>query len=83
MSTPDQKSATWKDQLKQRKWGEHKHCVVCGKAIALDKDFCSQPCRDSYQKTEKDKSKKGTWQIVMIFVVMIVMMVVLPMLSGK
>jgi predicted nucleic acid-binding Zn ribbon protein len=80
----DQKTTTtWKDQLKQRKWGEHKHCVVCGKAIPMDRDFCSQTCRDGYQKTEKDKSKKGTWQIVMIFVVMIVMMVVLPMLSGK
>lgn len=78
----DHKKLSWKDALKDRKWGEHKHCVVCGKAISLDKEFCAQGCRDQYQKLEKDKNKKGTWQIVMIFVVMIVMMVLLPRLAG-
>lgn len=71
----DTKSTTWKEQLKQRKWGEHKHCAICGRAVPLDRDFCSQGCRDSYQKTEKDKNKKGTWQIVLVFGVMIVMMI--------
>ena len=76
------KKSAWKETLKTRKWAEHKHCVVCGKAIALEKDFCTQTCKDQYQKLDKDKNKKGTWQIVMIFVVMIVMMLVLPMMMG-
>lgn len=71
----DTKSTTWKEQFKQRKWGEHKHCAICGRAVALDRDFCSQGCRDSYQKTDKDKNKKGTVQIVLVFVVMIVMLI--------
>jgi predicted nucleic acid-binding Zn ribbon protein len=72
---------SWKENLQSRKWGEHKHCIVCGRAIAMGQDFCSQPCKDKYGKAEKDKDKKGKWQIVFIFVIMIVFIVVLPMLS--
>jgi predicted nucleic acid-binding Zn ribbon protein len=70
-------SKSWKTSLKQKKWGEHKHCLVCGKAVNLEQDFDTQECKDKYQKLDKDKNKKGTWQIAMIFVVMIVMMIVL------
>ena len=75
------KSKSWKKALKQRKWGEHKHCQVCGKAIPLGQDFCSDQCRDKYFEVEEKKNKKGKWQIGMIFVVMIVMMVILPMMG--
>mgnify|MGYP002352547775 CR=1 FL=1 len=83
MSQTAESKKGWKENLQGRKWGEHKHCIVCGKAIALGQDFCSQPCRDKYQKVEKDKGSKSKWQIVMIFVVMIVMLFVLPKLTGS
>ena len=75
-------AASWKRNLTDKRYGEHKHCMVCGNAVPLTQDFCSQPCKDSYNKIEKDKGKKNTWQIVMIFGFMIVMMVILPMLTG-
>ena len=75
------KSKSWKKQLTDRKWGEHKHCNVCGRAIALGEDFCSEECREQYFKVENKKGKKNKWSIGMIFVVMIVMMVILPLMG--
>ena len=75
------KSKSWKKALKQRKWGPHKHCQVCGVAIPTSEDFCGDTCRDKYFEVEEKKNKKGKWQIGLIFVVMIVMMVILPMLG--
>lgn len=69
--------STWKENLKERKWGEHKHCVVCSRAIPMGQDFCAQTCKDKYTKVEKDKDKKNKWQMVAIFGVMIVMIIVL------
>ena len=76
------KNKSWKDSIKNRKYDEHKHCIVCGRAIPITQDFCGQDCREKYGKVEKDKDKKGKWQIVMIFIVMIVMMFILPSLGG-
>ena len=34
---------------------QHKHCVVCGKAIPLGEEFCSDTCRDRYQAEMKKR----------------------------
>ena len=58
--------STWKDQIK-KKWGPHNHCPICGKAMPTDKQFCSQGCRDNYQKGQKKQKKKS--RIQMLFMV--------------
>ena len=70
------KKPAWKDALNQ-KWSPHRHCIVCGKAVPPDEDFCAQGCRDKYQTAEKSKSKKNNLQLVLIFGVFIVFMVVM------
>lgn len=32
---------------------DHRHCVVCGKAIEPDKFFCSPTCEDVFKKQRK------------------------------
>ncbi|MFQ6129869.1 MAG: DUF2116 family Zn-ribbon domain-containing protein [Candidatus Hadarchaeaceae archaeon] len=32
---------------------DHRHCVVCGRAIELDKFFCSPSCEDIFKKQRK------------------------------
>lgn len=79
---PEIKGKTWKDSLKSRKYEEHKHCVVCNKAVAVTQDFCSQDCKNQYTKADKDKGKKNTIQIIVMVVLVIVMIFVVPSLMG-
>ena len=76
------KSKSWKDSLKVRKYGDHKHCVVCGNAINPNQDFCSTTCKDSYTKADKKKSRSSKIQLVVMGVVMVVLLILMPMLTG-
>lgn len=67
---------SWKEKI-QKKWGPHKHCNICGKAMSPDKQFCSQACRDNYLKYEKKQKKKNKFQMIFLFGMMAVMMLVL------
>ena len=78
---PEIKGKSWKDSLKNRKYEEHKHCIVCGRAVNISQDFCSQECKDKYQKADKGKSKKNTITIV-VMVVMVIAIFFLPRLLG-
>ena len=75
--------SSWKDQIK-KKWGPHSHCSICGKAMATDKKFCSQTCRDNYLSQERKQKKKGRFQCVFLIVMLVVMFAImfLPSLFG-
>jgi predicted nucleic acid-binding Zn ribbon protein len=57
---------SWKDQIK-KKWGPHMHCPVCRKAMPIDKQFCSQPCRDNYFGQQKKGKRKNRIQMIVMF----------------
>ena len=50
---------SWKKKL-QSKWGEHGHCIICGRAIPFEKQTCSQACQDKYKGAEKKKAGRTT-----------------------
>ncbi|TXT66512.1 MAG: hypothetical protein BAJALOKI1v1_280010 [Promethearchaeota archaeon] len=66
--------SSWKDQI-EKKWGPHKHCPICGKAMPPDRKFCSQDCRDNYLQDQKKQKKKGRYQIVFLVAMMAVMFI--------
>jgi len=68
--------SSWKDQIKN-KWGPHSHCSICGKAMATDKKFCSQTCRDNYLNQERKQKKKGRLQCVFLIVMLVVMFAIM------
>ncbi len=70
------KKTSWKASL-NRKWGPHLHCVICGKAVPPDRNFCDQDCQDQYAKGEKKKKKKDNMQLFFIFGVFIVFMIIM------
>lgn len=80
---PDvKKNISWKESLKSRKYEEHKHCVVCGRAVPMEQDFCSAECKDGYTKADKKKGRTNTIQMVVLIAVMVIMIVVVPKLFG-
>jgi len=68
--------SSWKDQIK-KKWGPHSHCPICGKAMATDKKFCSQACRDNYLNQERKQKKRGRLQCVFLIVMLVVMFAIM------
>jgi len=72
---------SWKKKL-QTKWGPHSHCIICGRAVAEDKQTCSQECMDKYKGIEKKKGKQNYMTIIMMVVMMVAMFVILPLISG-
>jgi predicted nucleic acid-binding Zn ribbon protein len=73
---------SWKKKL-QNKWGEHSHCVVCGRAIPFDKTTCSQACQDKYKGAEKKKSRSNYTQIIFIVVIMVVVLLIPTLMGGS
>ena len=68
---------SWKKSLKSRAYDEHKHCIVCGKAVPMDQDFCSLDCKDSYSKKDKKKSRGNIIQIAVFGVLIVVMFIIM------
>ena len=54
---------------------QHKHCMICHKAIPSKKDLCSDECEEKYQQIEK---KRRTYMYIMyalfFFVIVMVML---------
>ena len=68
-----------------KKWEPHKHCLVCGIATGIDKEFCSQSCEQEYinwKNKQKGKSRNMWICMIAMIAIMVVMMVVLPMFMG-
>ena len=54
---------------------DHRHCIVCGKAIAHDKFFCSPSCEDIFKKQQKRMARS---RLIMmgIFIALFVLILV-------
>ena len=56
----------------------HKHCIICGKAIEENQDFCDELCESKY------KSNRKRQQIFFFaFLILMAFILFLPFLSSK
>jgi predicted nucleic acid-binding Zn ribbon protein len=58
----------------------HRHCVVCGKMVPEDKEFCSVSCEEAYKKREK--RYRMTTRIWYLFIIFFVLIFVTAFLAG-
>ena len=55
---------------------QHKHCMICGKAIPLDEEYCSPECKGVMQT--KVKKRRTTWYLyLLLFAALIMVMLFL------
>ncbi|MCD6503187.1 MAG: hypothetical protein DRN30_04320 [Thermoplasmata archaeon] len=54
----------------------HSHCVVCGRPIEFGKMFCSEACRESYERMIKARKRLLYISWAIIIVMIIILMVV-------
>ena len=58
--------------------GKHKHCVNCGISVRPDQEYCSDSCKNTFEKMVKRK-KQWMWLpyiaiiLVLLFYFLIVM----------
>lgn len=60
---------------------DHKHCIVCGKPVEMDRFVCSPSCEDILKQQQKRMARSRTIMMV-IFVVMIIVIVLLSKLGS-
>lgn len=63
---------------------QHKHCLICDKAIPPDKRFCSERCEEQFNaKVKKNKRWSNIYTaFYIIFVAFIVYMLLQYVLQG-
>lgn len=52
----------------------HTHCRTCGKAITIDKTFCSKKCGDDELKAQQKSKRVSRIYMVFLIVVMITLL---------
>ncbi|MEM4311083.1 MAG: DUF2116 family Zn-ribbon domain-containing protein [Nitrososphaerales archaeon] len=57
----------------------HTHCRICGKAIPVNREYCSNECKDKETKMQKRNKRMQTLFIIIILVFFILMMITLPL----
>lgn len=52
---------------------QHKHCNICEKPVPLDKDFCSEKCREEYQDLVGKRKKRQYifYALLIVFLVVV------------
>ena len=61
--------------MTDKKTSDHKHCVVCGKAIGSEERFCSQECEGS-MTGQKKRQQRSMWIFMGVLVVFMVLIYV-------
>ena len=52
----------------------HQHCKICGKAVPLGRDSCSNECREKSEKTQKKTKTLGRIYTIVLVIVMAALM---------
>ncbi len=52
----------------------HRHCVVCGKAIEPDQTFCSEECK---QVWEKERRKQRNFSLIMLVLLFLLLFLII------
>ena len=62
-------------KVKEIRWQPHKHCPVCGNAMALDREFCSSTCEKlvvEYKEKQKAKNRRiYTFLLPVLFIIVV------------
>lgn len=64
--------------IKLTKVAPHKHCIVCGKTVDEDENFCDELCEAKYKSAQKRQM-----MFFVVFIILLVLIIVLPVLLDK
>ncbi len=56
----------------------HRHCIVCGKAIEPDKTFCSDECKEVWEREKKRQRYFSFLMLALLFILMFLIFFTAP-----
>ncbi|WP_457548743.1 DUF2116 family Zn-ribbon domain-containing protein [Archaeoglobus sp.] len=56
----------------------HRHCIVCGKAIEPDQTFCSDECKQIWEKERRRQRYFTLFMFVLLFLFLFMMIISAP-----
>ncbi|MFN3621910.1 MAG: DUF2116 family Zn-ribbon domain-containing protein [Nitrososphaerales archaeon] len=60
----------------------HTHCKVCGKAIPVGKNYCSNECRESEVKSQQ-RAKRLSRIYTLFFIALMIIIIVMTALTPR
>lgn len=60
----------------------HEHCKVCGKAIPIGREICSNECREKDRKAHT-RAKRMTRIYTLSFIVLMILIVIFSLLTSR
>jgi predicted nucleic acid-binding Zn ribbon protein len=60
---------------------EHKHCMICGKSISVEREFCSEDCQEQYNGIMK-KRKRSNYIMIIVMVILLAVLFIPMLLQG-
>jgi predicted nucleic acid-binding Zn ribbon protein len=60
---------------------QHKHCLICEKAIPADKRFCSDRCEEIYEQRRK-KARRTQWIFYGGFAIIFGWFIIMVLMGG-
>ncbi|MCS7121092.1 MAG: DUF2116 family Zn-ribbon domain-containing protein [Archaeoglobaceae archaeon] len=56
----------------------HRHCVICGKAVELDKHFCSKDCEETFKKERRRQRNFTLFMFLLLFILLALLFIFAP-----
>jgi len=56
----------------------HRHCLVCGKAIEPDQNFCSDECKKVWDKEKKRQRNFSLIMLALLFILLFLIFYTTP-----
>lgn len=56
----------------------HRHCIVCGKAIEPDQSFCSDDCKQIWEKERKKQRNFSLMMLALLFILLFLIFFTTP-----
>ena len=60
---------------------QHKHCLVCGKSMESDGDFCSEKCKQTVAARKKSQTRTTWIMMIIMGIVLVFLWVIVPLLG--
>ena len=54
---------------------DHKHCIVCGRAVTSEKPFCSPACEELFKKHQARLRRTRLMMLAMLAILFVILIV--------
>ena len=76
----EEEDKSQKNKVPAQRIPQHKHCMICNKAIPAKQELCSEECEEKYKTM---KSKQRNWVYIMYAMIFVLLVFVVMNLMSQ